>query len=243
MNRNGILGFFLMLILAITALMLYYVNMTYQTNNSLLQNNIHQEAKSHFENIKMFRAWNSMYNGVYVKDNNQIEPNPYLKENHLYTNNNELLIRINPAWMTRQIAEMMNTQTKYKYKITSLNPLNPVNMADEFEKEALEYFEKNKDKEYFSRIDHNKSLYELVGKLIVEPSCLQCHAEQGYQVGDVRGGIRVTIPISLYESSLKQLAFHKNAQMIGILSIAVILFVVLFLLLMVFIKNKKIFMI
>jgi PAS domain S-box-containing protein len=239
MNRNGILGFFLMLILAITALMLYYVNMTYQTNNSLLQNNIHQEAKSHFENIKMFRAWNSMYNGVYVKDNNQIEPNPYLKENHLYTNNNELLIRINPAWMTRQIAEMMNTQTKYKYKITSLNPLNPVNMADEFEKEALEYFEKNKDKEYFSRIDHNKSLYELVGKLIVEPSCLQCHAEQGYQVGDVRGGIRVTIPISLYESSLKQLAFHKNAQMIGISSIAVIIFVVLFFIIDGFYKKQK----
>jgi len=239
MNRNGILGLFLMLILAITALILYYINMTYQTNNSLLQNNIHQEAKSHFENIKMFRAWNSRYNGVYVKANNQIQPNPYLKENHIYSNNNELLIRINPAWMTRQIAEMMNTQTKYKYKITSLNPLNPLNMADEFEKEALEYFEKNKNKDYFSRIDHNKGLYELVGKLIVEPSCLQCHEEQGYQVGDVRGGIRVTIPISLYESSLEQLEFHKNAQMIGILSIAVIIFIVLYFIIDGFYKKQK----
>jgi PAS domain S-box-containing protein len=78
-----------------------------------------------------------------------------------------------------------------------------------------------------------------VGKLIVEPSCLQCHEEQGYQVGDVRGGIRVTIPISLYESSLEQLEFHKNAQMIGILSIAVIIFIVLYFIIDGFYKKQK----
>ncbi|MDX9796181.1 MAG: PAS domain S-box protein [Arcobacteraceae bacterium] len=239
MNKTAILGFFFILIFSIIILMVIYINSTYEASKQLLQSTIHQEAKSHFENIKMFRAWNSMYNGVYVKSNHQIQPNPYLKDNHMYSNNNELLIRINPAWMTRQIAEMMNTQTKYKYKITSLNPLNPVNLADDFEKEALEYFEKNKDKEYFTRIDHNKSLYELVGKLIVEPSCLQCHEEQGYQVGDVRGGIRVTIPISLYESSLQKLKFHKNAQIGGILILSLIVFVVLYFTINSFYKKQR----
>jgi PAS domain S-box-containing protein len=29
----------------------------------------------------------------------------------------------------------------------------------------------------------------------VEPSCLECHAQQGYKVGDVRGGLSVTVPV------------------------------------------------
>ena len=228
MSQKAIMGLFFCLTFFLAALMIYYINHTYYTSKQLLETTIHQEAKSHFENIKMFRAWNSMYNGVYVKANEHITPNPYLKDNHTYTKDNELLIRINPAWMTRQIAEMMNAQTKYKYKISSLNPLNPMNMADGFEKEALEYFEKNKDKEYFSRIDTEKSLYELVGKLIVEPSCLQCHAEQGYKVGDVRGGIHVTIPISLYKQSIQSLEFHKNAQQLGVVLLSVVILLILY---------------
>jgi PAS domain S-box-containing protein len=227
-NKKPIFGFFFGLTFFLATLILYYINYTYDTNKQLLETTIQQEAKSHVENIKMFRAWNSMYNGVYVKANGQITPNMYLKDNHTYTKDNELLILINPAWMTRQIAEMMNTQTKYKYKIASLNPLNPINMADGFEKEALEYFENNKNKEYFSRIDHEKSLYELVGKLLVEPSCLQCHAEQGYKVGDIRGGIRVTIPISSYQENIKRLNFHKNAQSIGVIAFSVVILLILY---------------
>jgi len=228
MSKKTIIGFFVGLTFSLASLMIYYINNTYENNKELLESTIHQEAKNHFENIKMFRAWNSMYNGVYVKANGHIQPNPYLKDNHTYTKENELLIRINPAWMTRQIAEMMNTQTKYKYKIASLNPLNPINMADGFEKEALEYFEKNKNKEYFTRIDHEKNLYELVGRLLVEPSCLKCHAEQGYNVGDVRGGIRITIPISLYKESLHSLDFHKNAQSIGVVVMSIAILLILY---------------
>ncbi|MFT5728915.1 MAG: hypothetical protein ACI8PB_003076 [Desulforhopalus sp.] len=31
--------------------------------------------------------------------------------------------------------------------------------------------------------------------LITDKSCLQCHQKQGYQVGDIRGGVSVTYPI------------------------------------------------
>ena len=29
-----------------------------------------------------------------------------------------------------------------------------------------------------------------------ESSCLQCHAEQGYKEGDIRGGISVAVPMA-----------------------------------------------
>ena len=36
----------------------------------------------------------------------------------------------------------------------------------------------------------------LMKPLVTERSCLRCHDKQGYQVGDVRGGISVTVPMS-----------------------------------------------
>ena len=29
----------------------------------------------------------------------------------------------------------------------------------------------------------------------IDPSCLACHEEQGYKVGDIRGGISVSVPM------------------------------------------------
>ncbi|MEJ2469326.1 MAG: diguanylate cyclase, partial [Campylobacterales bacterium] len=36
--------------------------------------------------------------------------------------------------------------------------------------------------------------YRYMAPLITEKSCLKCHGAQGYSVGDIRGGISVTIP-------------------------------------------------
>lgn len=46
--------------------------------------------------------------------------------------------------MTSQLTELMNENRneKHKYKTTSLNPVNPENNPNEFEKEALHFFQK-----------------------------------------------------------------------------------------------------
>ncbi len=33
---------------------------------------------------------------------------------------------------------------------------------------------------------------------MTEKGCLKCHAEQGYKTGDIRGGISVSVPLSLF---------------------------------------------
>jgi signal transduction histidine kinase len=47
--------------------------------------------------------------------------------------------------------------------------------------------------------------------LITEKSCLECHAEQGYEIGDIRGGISVSLDISNVE---KQLAVQKYSMIL-----------------------------
>ena len=154
-KKNIILVVFFILV-TITILMLTnYRTNVYEVNKEYYHKIVYEEAKNHFENLKIFRAWNTKYGGVYVKSDGKIEPNKYLMNNHIFSKDGELLVKINPAWMTKQVAELMNKNenTKYKYKITSLKPLNPENTPNNFEKEALSFFEKNLAEDYYFKID------------------------------------------------------------------------------------------
>ena len=110
--------------------------------------------------------------------------------------------------MTRQISELSNQREKFYFKITSLNPINPKNLPDEFEKFALEELKKDKNKEFYTRIQNDK--YNLMGSLKVESSCLECHKTQGYKIGDVIGGLRTSVPIDNYLENLEIVESKSN---------------------------------
>jgi diguanylate cyclase (GGDEF)-like protein len=154
------------------------------------------------------RKWSSDHGAVYVKAHDGIVPNPYLVDNHTYTKDNELLIKINPAWMTRQLSEISNKKENYYFKITSLQPVNPHNTPDKFEKIALENLNINKNKNFYTSLEKDK--YNFLGSLTVEPSCLQCHTTQNYKVGDVIGGLRISIPIDSYLENIENINSKTN---------------------------------
>ena len=61
--------------------------------------------------------------------------------------------------------------------------------------------------------------------LIVKESCLTCHYDQGYQIGDVRGGLSVLVPISEMELSL---ANSRRALIFAAVSIVSLVMIVLY---------------
>jgi two-component system, NtrC family, sensor kinase len=100
----------------------------------------------------------------------------------------------NSALMTRELGELLREERdrNLKIHITSLKLLNPSNTPDAWEEGALQDFESGGSERY--GIDGDQFRY--MAPLPTKPSCLVCHAHQGYQVGDVRGGISVTFPVS-----------------------------------------------
>jgi signal transduction histidine kinase len=113
------------------------------------------------------------------------------------------LTKINPAYMTRQVAEI-NKDNDIKFHITSLNPIRPANEADDWEKKALRNFT-DKDSEKLELVKYDSvSDYRYMAPLITEKSCLSCHAEQGYVEGEIRGGISVSFPSDIYVSIVDQ---------------------------------------
>ncbi len=171
--------------------------------DSNLAGTINSIGRSFFKEIETTRLWNARHGGVYVPITMETQPNIYLDvPNRDITSIDGLkLTKINPAFMTRQIAEIAKLESNIQYHITSLNPIRPANKADEWETEALKGFNTG-NKELLS-LRHEETAYRYMAPLLVKKACLKCHAKQGYQLGDVRGGISVTIPAKGYVDTVK----------------------------------------
>lgn len=156
------------------------------------------QARSFFKQIVTTRYWNSLHGGVYVPVTEQTKPNPYLDitSRDIILKDNKKLTLINPAYMTRQIAEIASGRDQVQFHITSSKPIRPGNAPKMWEAKALSNFSTQSD-EYFSwEIPNDKGgkMFRYMAPLLTETPCLKCHAKQGYNQGDIRGGISVSIP-------------------------------------------------
>ena len=154
------------------------------------------QARSFFRQVLDVRGWNASHGGVYVEVTGETQPNPYLDvpERDVETTDGRKMTLINPAFMTRQIAERGLKQHGVGIHITSLQPIRPANAPTGWEAEALRSFEEG-EKEHADFFSGGEgTVFRYMAPLFVEESCLRCHAKQGYRVGDIRGGISVTIP-------------------------------------------------
>ena len=156
------------------------------------------QARSSFEKDVIYRRWNAGMGGVYVPVTDKTSPNPYLKapQRDILTTLGQNLTLINPAFMTRLVHEIQEGQSGTKGHITSLDPIRSENKADEWETRALKSFEHGQQEASSVENIRGVSYMRLMRPLVTEEGCLKCHAEQGYKVGDIRGGISVAVPMS-----------------------------------------------
>ncbi len=156
------------------------------------------EARTHISRDQAFRYWGASHGGVYVPVTKRTEPNIYLEglvdERDIETPAGKKLTLMNPAYMVRQMSEYYSELYGIGGHITSLKLLNPDNAPTPWEREALMRFE-NGDSEALEIIDDK--LHFMI-PLLTRESCLKCHGNQGYKVGDVRGGISVEISLAPY---------------------------------------------
>ncbi|MDD5759416.1 MAG: ATP-binding protein, partial [Desulfobulbaceae bacterium] len=106
----------------------------------------------------------------------------------------------------------------------SLNLLNPINKPDDWERSALEKFDKGLTEETTFTNYNGEEQLRLMRPFITQEPCLKCHAAQGYKVGDVRGATSISIPLApYYEIAHKTvraiIITHMIILLIGILAI------------------------
>jgi len=156
------------------------------------------EARATFHNHVLYRSWNTSHGGVYVPLTDKTQPNPYLKtaDRDIQSLSGKKLTLINPAFMTRQVNELALQTFDYIGNITSLTPLRPENRADAWETDALNQFNRGTTEASAIQMIEGREYMRLMRPLVTEAPCLNCHAEQGYREGDIRGGISVAVPMA-----------------------------------------------
>ena len=176
------------------------------------------EAITSFNKDVVYRRWATNHGGVYVPVTENTPPNQYLdvQERDISLPSGKKLTLVNPAYMTRQAHELGKKQYGLQGHITSLKPLNPGNTPDLWETEALKSFERGKIEIASVDAIDGKPYFRFIRPFIVEDGCLKCHVQQGYKLGDIRGGISIAVPLEPYLASAQR-HIHFVAKGLGVL--------------------------
>ncbi len=162
------------------------------------------QAKVIFNTIVLTRQWNAHYGGLYVEKRAGVESNPYLDHPDIRAVDGRVFTLRNPAVMTRELSEYAEKDGLYTFHITSLKLMNPHNKPDAFEENALRQFEGGDAHETFQTEQINgRTYFRYMAPLYVEEDCLECHRKQNYTVGDVRGGISITLDAEDLQKKLR----------------------------------------
>lgn len=149
-----------------------------------------------------YRRWSSQHGGTYVPVTKETQPNPFLsdiEERDIRTPSGRQLTLLNPAYMTRQVYELAQENFGVQGHITSLMPLRSENRADSWESRNLKLFDSGQKEKVIEIVDiDGEPFLRAIYPMVTEENCLRCHLSQGYKVGDIRGGLSFTVPISPY---------------------------------------------
>jgi hypothetical protein len=186
-----------------------------------------QTARSISETIIAVREWNASHGGLFAAADGDARPNPYLdmSERAVQTDRG-IFTKINPAFMTRQIAELLSGKEGVQLRLISDRPINPANKPDAWEQRALKNAGKDKREAYTIEEAGAHPAFRYMKALVTEESCLQCHAKQGYKPGDIRGGLSITFSYVPFEGALEKtrlliISVH-GVMLAGVLSLILI---------------------
>jgi two-component system sensor histidine kinase/response regulator len=162
-------------------------------------------SRMSYDKDMIYRQWATLHGGVYVPITAQTTPNSYLAripERDITTPSGRKLTLIHPAHMTRQLHELAEAHLGTRDRITSLKPIRPENAPDAWEKKTLQAFERGEKESSSLQGLGTETHMRFMRPLVTESGCLECHADQGYRVGDIQGGISVSVPWKPYQEAL-----------------------------------------
>ncbi len=155
-----------------------------------------EQATGVLHKLEEVALWNLGYEGVYVEMSKHTPPSLRVKPGATTTTDGRRLSRILFPTMMTQVSSISACEHGIKTHTASLKALNPLNNPDPWERKALENLEKGeKFQMAFLKDDQGGNIFRYMKPVYIEEICLNCHAVQGYKIGDVRAGYTATIPV------------------------------------------------
>jgi signal transduction histidine kinase len=179
-----------------------------------------RQAKMLFNQIRITRQWVADHNGLFLVKAPGVEENPFLPNAQIQDDAGNWLVKRNPAMVTRELSRYAAKEGMGQFNVTSLNPKNPDNIPDNFERTSLESFSLGPAEAVAMETVDGKNRLRYMAPLEVDERCLGCHTERGYEVGDIHGGMSVSIPMDWAYTEIR-----KNNKLLLNIAVATIVIV------------------
>ncbi|MBE0597208.1 MAG: DUF3365 domain-containing protein [Desulfuromonadales bacterium] len=217
LSLKFVVGCSLTLLTALSATF-YVIN---ERQERLILQQVENEARAVFHQIVVMRKWIADHGGVFVEKLPWKTPIAHISDPGIIDQQGRHYVRETPAMVTKELGKYARDEGLYWFHITSLQLLNPENAPDDFERQALLTFEQTGPGELITieTVD-DKPYLRYISPLLVEEACLPCHAEQGYVVGNIRGAISVTIPLS---KTFEEAATNRRGMFVAMLLVVAVL--------------------
>ncbi len=176
--------------------------------------------------IVLTRQWVADHGAILVPKTDEVRSSPFLDKPDLDGDDGTTYTKVSPSMLTKILSDRAKKSELYSFRLTNTDRMNPSNVPDEFETEALRIFRSSHQEGIFT-IEHpgQKTVLRYVAPVFVNENCLQCHMAQGYKPGDVGGCLSVFIPMDEAHS-----AIYRNRMILlgGGIGLACSLVVLLF---------------
>lgn len=216
--------------------------------NNLTEKQLEIQARTVVDNVNTLGQLISGHGGMWVKAGPEFNER-YLEK--IDAGNGVFFYSKNPARVQREFSDKgLSNQFPASFRMVSLNPTNPENLAMGFEAEALRLMSRDvKDGKPVTKVSrHNDSQYEFIEPVFHKENCISCHGDpakapesvrkaygtsNGYhfQAGDLAGAIAVTIKFDKWK---------MLSTLVNIPLVLLILLPVVAILLFVYLQSKNI---
>jgi diguanylate cyclase (GGDEF)-like protein/PAS domain S-box-containing protein len=229
--RRQVLGYALIAVAVWTSLLAVSLWWNIDRQKSVTQELALNTARSAFSKDLAYRLWASSHGGVYVEPSEKTPPSPWmahLPDRDVTTNDGRQLTLMNPAYMLREMMQDYGEYYGIKGRIVGIVALNPNNLADAWEADAIRQFSSGKASEVVEVSSLNGAPYmRLIKPFMMEQSCQKCHGHLGFANGDVRGAVGVSVPMAPYLQAeagavRTMVASHAVFWLVGLIGIALI---------------------
>jgi HAMP domain-containing protein len=183
-----------------------------KTVNDLWNQKIKQ-ARVIYQQLNFLKQWVGHQKGVWIKGYKS--PIDQIGE----------FGRKNTSIILGELSQATVGNKEYKFRVVSPIPINKANMSDTFENQSLMKLKMQGGDAEIYKIDYENKVFRYVKPMVTSKMCIGCHPN--YTVGNVDGGISITIPIEDVFVQIKQHRIYLIAFASITLIIIIIIMVVL----------------
>lgn len=205
----------------------------YQSTEAQSQQLYYKQAKSINNDFKIVRTVISGYGGVFASEDKGAEVNPFLvnrlgmgKAQLEAANGNKYALLNGFSFITEmsKVSQGNPELHSFDFRIPSLTPESPVNLADEDEAEVIRQFQEGKLKETYGieKNGNGEPVFRYTSAMVTQEACIKCHVDD--KAGDINAVFNVYLPIAEEEAAKK--ATMRNLFLMFMGATAVVLGVV-----------------